>query len=84
MNLTVCIPYRLRDKGFYDRLIFDLHSFIGQHPVTIAALPNNGTKTIGEYRQMLLSSVKTDYITFVDADDKIHRNYFDSTFKGIR
>ncbi len=83
MMLTVCIPYRLRDKPFYDRLIFDLHSYIGHHPVQISSLPNNGQKTIGEYRQELLNSVTTPYVCFIDADDKVHRDYFNSVFKGI-
>ena len=32
---------------------------------------------------MMLEQVKTPYVTFIDADDRIHQHYFKWVFKGI-
>jgi hypothetical protein len=44
---------------------------------------NRGEHTIGEIRQMMLEQVTTPYVTFIDADDRIHQHYFKWVYKGI-
>lgn len=84
MMLTVCIPYlERRDQRFYDNLIVQLNYMAQGLPVTFMSLPNNGEKSIGEYRQQMLMAVETPYIVFIDADDKVHSHYFKLVFQGI-
>lgn len=81
--LTVCIPYRQRDKVYYDRLLLELNRFKGDLPVKFMSLPNDGSQTIGDYRQILLESVETEWMVYVDADDRVSQDYFRLIFAGI-
>jgi len=55
--LTVCIPYRNKDALFYNRLIVVLNKYAEGYPVQFMSLPNDGTRSIGQYRQQLLDNV---------------------------
>ena len=81
--LTVCIPYRNKDALFYNRLIVVLNKYAEGYPVQFMSLPNDGTRSIGQYRQQLLDNVDTPYICFIDADDEVNPSYFKEVFKGI-
>ena len=81
--LTVCIPYRERDALYYNRLAVMLSKYASGYPVEFMSLPNNGSRSIGSYRQQMLENVQTPYMTFIDADDDISKNYFVEVFKGI-
>lgn len=60
-----------------------LSKYAHGYPVQFMSLPNNGSRTIGSYRQQMLESVQTPYITFIDADDDVNRLYFNHVFEGI-
>ena len=51
--LTVCIPYRHKDARFYDPLIQQLHAYAKNYPVEFMSLPNDGSRSIGDYRQQV-------------------------------
>lgn len=81
--LTVCIPYRERDTMFYNRLAVMLAKYSSGYPVEFMSLPNNGSRSIGSYRQQLVDNVTTPYMVFIDADDDVSKNYFREVFKGL-
>lgn len=58
-----------RFRRLLDGLLPQLEPHAGQ--VTVTALWNNGERTIGEYRQALLESATSTYVSFVDDDDEV-------------
>jgi hypothetical protein len=81
--LTVCIPYRHKDARFYDPLIQQLHVYAKNYPVEFMSLPNDGSRSIGDYRQQLLDNTQTPYVVFIDADDQVNARYFELIFEGL-
>lgn len=81
--LTVCIPYlQPRDEVAYKSLIVQLSYYADGFPVEFLSLPNRGGKR-GHFRQQLLEQVTTDYVVFIDADDRVNAEYFKLTMEGI-
>jgi len=83
MSLTVCIPVYFKHEHLYQSLQAQIGSYSKGYDIHLMKHPNRGEKTIGEIRQMMLQHVTTPYIAFIDADDRIHQNYFKEVFKGI-
>lgn len=51
--------------------------------VDILVFEDNGEKKIGRKRNRLLDMADSDYIAFIDSDDRISHNYFKLIFEGI-
>jgi hypothetical protein len=64
-----------RFRRLLDGLLPQLEPHAGQ--VTVTALWNNGERTIGEYRQALLESATSTYVSFVDDDDEVPSYFVD-------
>lgn len=83
MSLTVCIPVHYSHELQYNRLAHEIASYSKGYDVHILKHSNRGEKPIGHIRQQMLEQVTTPYVTFIDADDRIHQHYFKWVFKGI-
>lgn len=83
MNLTVCIPTFFKHEHQSISLMQQIAQQTQGIDVRIFKLPNRGEKSIGEYRQIMLDQVDTKYIVFIDADDRIHPDYFKHVMKGM-
>lgn len=83
MSLTVCIPVHYRHELLYNSLSSQISAYSRGFDVQLMKHSNRGEHTIGEIRQMMLEQVTTPYVTFIDADDRIHQHYFKWVFKGI-
>lgn len=84
MNLTVCIPTFHKHELKAMSLMQQIAQLTKDLDVRIFKLPNKGEKTIGEYRQIMIDQVDTEYVVFIDADDRISPKYFELVFDGIR
>lgn len=51
--------------------------------VEILDLPNKGQKSIGHYRQTLLENAKSEYVVFIDADDRVSIEYIALVMNAI-
>lgn len=83
MSLTVCIPTYFKHEPKSMSLMQQIAQLTTGLDVRIFKLPNRGEKTIGEYRQIMIDQVDTEYVVFIDADDRIHPKYFELVFNGI-
>ena len=83
MSLTICIPSYFKHELVFNQLAHSITSQINGRDVVLMKHSNRGEKSIGAYRQMMLDQVTTDYVTFIDADDRISKTYIDQVFKGI-
>jgi Glycosyl transferase family 2 len=83
MSLTICVPVYHKHEMLFNQLANTITSQIKGRDVVIMKLLNRGEKTIGEYRQEMLDQTSTEYITFIDADDRIAPKYMDKVFEGI-
>lgn len=83
MILSVCIPVHHRHEIQFNALSHQISSYSKGFPVQIIKHSNRGEQSIGNIRQMMLKQVNTPFVTFIDADDKIHQHYFKWVFKGI-
>lgn len=82
--LTVLIPYlQPRDQAAYNSLIVQLSYFADGLPVEFLSLPNKGELKRGALRQQMIEQVKTPYLVFIDADDKVNRDYFTLIMQGL-
>lgn len=50
----------------------------------VVIVEDEGQMTIGEKRNALLRNVESDYIAFIDSDDRISRSYIPSLMDGIK
>ena len=83
MNLTICIPTYFKHDMLFNQLANSITAQIKGRDVVIMKHANRGEKSIGEYRQMMLDQVSTDYVTFIDADDRISPKYIEKVYEGI-
>lgn len=51
--------------------------------VQVIVLPNKGELTKGEYRNQLLDAAQGEYLSFVDADDRVSLDYIETLLTGI-
>lgn len=84
MSLTVCIPFIQRHSIQAKSLQAKIEAYTKNIEISLLLLPNDGMKTIGEYRQTLINNVKTPYLCFIDADDLITHDYFTLVEEGIK
>lgn len=56
---------------------------IMNEPIEILIYLDNYEKSIGEKRNILLSKASGTYVSFVDSDDVLSKNYIQSLFEGI-
>jgi hypothetical protein len=82
-KLTILIPTLPARAAFLGRLAMELLNQIGdQYPVKIS-VNEDTTCSIGKKRQAMLESVTTDYLCFIDDDDRIADNYIELVMAGI-
>ena len=85
MKLSILIPVHERHVSKLSQLLQNIYAQIGSfsNEIEILHFVNNGEKSIGEYRQMLLSKAVGDYVVFIDADDQISLEYVNSIMVAI-
>lgn len=82
-KLSILIPVHKKHEVLFNSLSAQIMAYAKDLPVQIIKLSNNGEKTIGEFRQQMIEMVDSPYLCFIDADDRIHQNYFKNVFQGI-
>ena len=85
--LSILIPIHERDHVKYSRLSDSLYYQIGygKHDVVeLYPYLNKGKFSKGHYRNELLSWAKGEYVCFVDADDRVSKNYIETLLEGIK
>lgn len=83
MSLTICIPTYYKHELMLNGLTNSIAMQIKSRDVVVMKHVNKGERSIGEYRQMMLEQVETDYIAFIDADDRISAKYIEKVYEGI-
>lgn len=84
IRLSILIPTVFGREKMIDRLVANIDRIGYGYPYEIVRLKDRkGTASIGEKRNKLRTMAKGDYIAFIDDDDSIFDNYFDSAFKAI-
>ena len=51
--------------------------------VTVTALWNNGEKTLAQYRQELIESATSEYVSFIDDDDMISLTFVERVMEAL-
>lgn len=72
-SLTVCIPTIVGRERQFNELV---RSISGRVPIVMCR--DNKEMSIGAKRQLLLEEVKTEYVVFVDDDDALAPDYFET------
>jgi len=80
LSILICtIPKR---QEFLDRLLKILYLQIKHRRVDII-LADHQSDSIGKKRNKLLDLCTTDYLAYIDDDDRVSDNYIDLLFEGI-
>jgi hypothetical protein len=84
-KLSILIPVHERHISNLSELLQNIYAQIGPftNEIEILHFVNKGEKSIGEYRQMLLSKAVGEYVVFIDADDRISIEYISSIITAI-
>lgn len=82
MKLSILIPIKKTYLPIYQRLKKQLEKQITED-VQLIELINDGTQSIGYYRNQLLNSSKGKYVCFIDSDDIIADDYIAQVMEGI-
>jgi hypothetical protein len=74
---TILIPHLDDREELLNRLLEGLmpQVFAHQPDVTLEILTNDGSEGIPVYRQRLLDRARSDYVSFIDDDDKVADDY---------
>lgn len=86
MTLTILIPTLPSRKHFYDRITDHLINQVARHDYpgdVIIATDHNPGDTIGAKRNRMMEAVSTDYVCFVDDDDRINDSYIRLVMEGV-
>jgi glycosyltransferase involved in cell wall biosynthesis len=82
LKLSILIPIKQTYLSIYERLKDQLEKQIVDD-VEVLELVNDGSKSIGYYRNELLNSALGKYVCFIDADDIIADDYISQVMEGI-
>jgi glycosyltransferase involved in cell wall biosynthesis len=84
--LSILIPIHEKHHKKFQLLHDELNSQIGygKHDIVeVYPYLNNGEKSIGHYRNELLSWAKGEYLCFIDSDDRIAKDYIKTILKAL-
>lgn len=81
-EITIMIP-TLESRKLMLRRLLDCLAPQLSDKICININQNNGSRSIGHYRNELLKSVKTPYCVFIDDDDVVSPEYIESHLKAI-
>lgn len=82
MKLSILIPIKETYLPIYERLKSQLQDQITED-CEVLELINDGSKSIGYYRNELLNTAIGKYVCFIDADDTIAHDYIVQVMQGI-
>jgi len=86
MKLSILIPTltsRVRTfTHIYNRLI-EQKLCVDDYEIEILTESDNGEKTVGEKRNILMNRAQGEYVAFVDDDDDVTDNYIEELLAGI-
>ncbi len=82
-TLSILIPTLENRKRYLDRLLNCLEKQIDTNEVEYCFETDNGERSIGEKRNLLLQEAKGKYIAFVDDDDLVSSDYIEKVLDAI-
>lgn len=82
LSILICtIPSRY---AYYGRLIVELNAQILPYAPEVGIISNNSTElSIGAKRNWLLEKAESEYIAYIDDDDRVSQSYIDLLIQGI-
>ena len=82
MKLSILIPTLTTRVDYLTNLLAILQPQLNDD-VELVINSDDGTKSIGEKRNELLAKAQGDYISFVDDDDEVSRDYVKNILKAL-
>ena len=86
-SLSILIPTLFERGDWLGELLNQIYSQAATHDLTdrieVLTLGDNRTRTVGTKRNDLMNLARSDYLTFIDDDDKIDDAYLKSIFAII-
>lgn len=82
---TILVPTLGERRALFERLMEGLLPQTDRHEgrVRVVGWHNNGSPSLPKIRQMMVESVTTDYLSFVDDDDLVAPGYVDAVTEAL-
>lgn len=82
--IDILIPTIEARADKFNALVERLGKLIGDKPIKVITMSDNGEMTTGAKRNALLGFAQSEYVCFIDDDDNVSDNYIELMYKAAQ